>query len=472
MNRRRFLLSAAAAAAGGARGFGVDTMRGGAAAAQPVGAGSGTQAALEITGVDYFPVYYAWYSAPDRWSHNPDYQPELGRYQSAQPAVIARHMGWLEEGGGAGFTINWHGAEGFVHETVAAVFIPQIANFRGQEFCIHYDPYIRWGLPMPDFTSDQAARATWRSDARTIARDFMSHPQYARVGTRPLLFVYLSRAIEGLDNLEAFVDIARAEAAAAGHPGIYLVLGEVWWIPTDETPINIEIIKSVRAPRTRLGDAMYSYNLATEPVHERVWRGNIRTFLGEAVRVYKDYRNLMDARGAADKRLITTLMPRFDNTVLRADRGEPAGMNIGPWRGYGGVDYRRDVAAVFGKLSTSFEPVRDGRAITVVTSWNEWPERSALEPSGGAIDKDGLQGPRHAYLDSLRDAVATYPQPADPTFRAEGGLATSPAAALEDVDMVLDLSSLRADDTEKVTPRDVTGGRLHYRAELVAGALR
>jgi hypothetical protein len=348
--------------------------------------------------------------------------------------------------------------------------VPRLADFPGQEFCIHYDPYIRWGLPMPDFTADQAARALWRADARTITRNFMAHPQYARVGARPLLFVYLSRAIEGLDNLEAFIDIARAEAAAAGHPGIYLVLGEVWWIPTDETPVNIEIIKSVRAPRTRLGDAMFSYNLATEPVHGRIWRGNIRTFLGEAGRVYKDYRNLMDARGAADKQVITTLMPRFDNTVLRADQGGPPGMNIGPWRGYGGVDYRQDVNAVFRKLSTSFEPVRDGRTVVVVTSWNEWPERSALEPSAGAVDKDGLQTPRRDYLDALRDAVAAYPQPADPIFRAGGALGTRPAAALEDVDMALDLSALKAEDTEKVGLRDVTGGRARYRASLRAGS--
>jgi hypothetical protein len=215
---------------------------------------------------------------------------------------------------------------------------------------------------------------------------------------------------------------------------------------------------------------MFSYNLATEPVHGRIWRGNIRTFLGEAGRVYKDYRNLMDARGAADKQVITTLMPRFDNTVLRADQGGPPGMNIGPWRGYGGVDYRQDVNAVFRKLSTSFEPVRDGRTVVVVTSWNEWPERSALEPSAGAVDKDGLQTPRRDYLDALRDAVAAYPQPADPIFRAGGALGTRPAAALEDVDMALDLSALKAEDTEKVGLRDVTGGRARYRASLRAGS--
>ncbi|HEX9699778.1 MAG TPA: glycoside hydrolase family 99-like domain-containing protein [Acidobacteriota bacterium] len=490
MNRRRLLLAALAAAAsdpafvaGSASATGSDPAS--AAADGPVSTGEGIRAAapdalpqapVGVTGIDYFPVYYTWYSEPRRWNANPDYLPALGAYRSDQRSTIAQHLGWLDANGGAGFTVNWHGPEGFVHQTLQDHFIPEIGGFPGQEFCIHCDPFIRWGLPMPDFTRDQTAAVLWRGDARHIARSFMSHPQYARVNGRPLLFIYLARAIEGLDSLEAFVEIVRDEVAEAGHPGVYLVLGEAWWIPANETPVNLEIIRSTRAPRTRVGDAVYSYNLATEPEHERIWRGNIRTFLGEAGRVYKDYRNLMDARGAADRQVITTLMPRFDNTLLRRLEGGPPGMNIGPWRGHAGLDFERDVAVVLDKLSTSFEPVRGDRTLMVVTSWNEWPERSALEPSFAGTDKDGLPAPRDAYLTALGGAVAAFPPPNDPGLRPGGlstsrrrGLADRADALLQEVDVALDMSGLTSEQTENVTLRHVTGGRVAYRAQLAAG---
>lgn len=399
--------------------------------------------------------------------------------------MIARHLDWLQANGGAGFAINWHGPAGFVNDTLQQHFLPAISGFPGLEFCIHYDPYIRWGLPMPDFTRDAAAVATWRADARYMARSIMPHPRYAHVDGRPLLFVYLTRAIEGLSNLESFVDIARDEAARAGHDGVYLVLGEIWWIPTDESPVNIEIIRSIRAPRTRVGDAVYSYNLATEPERERVWEGNIRTFLGEAVRVYEDYRNLMNERGAGSRQIITTLMPRFDNTVLRMLQGGPPGMNIGPWRGYGGVDFEEDVAVILEKLSTSFERVRGSSTIALVTSWNEWPERSALEPSRAGIDKDGLPTPRDAYLAGLGNAVAAFPPPRDPALRRDSpsaphtGRRSDPqprhtleeraVSALQAVEAALQASSLTARQTEHVNVWQVSGGRVAYRSELRAG---
>jgi hypothetical protein len=492
MNRRRLLLAALAAAAGNpASVVGSDTAAATGsdpamtAAGTPLSTGEGIRAAAAdaspqtpagVTGIDYFPVYYTWYSAPRRWNANPDYLPALGRYRSDERSTIAQHLGWLEANGGAGFTVNWHGPEGFVHQTLQDHFIPEIGSFPGLEFCTHYDPFIRWGLPMPDFSRDQAAAALWRGDARHIARSFMSHPQYARVNGRPLLFVYLARAIEDLANLEAFVEIVRDEVAGAGHPGVYLVLGEAWWIPANETPVNLEIIRSTRALRARVGDAVYSYNLATEPVHDQIWRGNIRTFLGEAGRVYKDYRNLMDARGAAGRQVITTLMPRFDNTVLSQLEGTPPGMNIGPWRGHAGFDFERDVAAVLDKLRTSFEPVRGNRTLMVVTSWNEWPERSALEPSSAGTDKHGIPAPEDAYLTAIGRAVAAFPPPNDPELRS-GGLSTSRRRDLADradellreVDVALAMSGLTSAHTEKVTLRDVTGGRRAYRSQLAAG---
>ena len=466
MNRRRFLRSALAGTV--AYGATLESL----AATGSSGQG---QTPMGVTGIDYFPVYYAWYSKPERWLTNPDYSPALGKYRSDQTSVIARHFDWLQANGGAGFTINWHGAEGFINDTVEQRVIPEISNHPGQEFCIHYDPFIRWGLPMPDFTTDAAARQTWRDDARHIARSFMPHPQYARVGAKPLLFVYLTRAIEGLSNLQAFVEIARQEAAAAGHSGIYLVLGEAWWIPTNEHPINIEIIRSRRAPRTRVGDAVFSYNLATEPVHELIWKGNIRTYLGEAQRVYKDYRNLMDERGAADKAVITTLMPRFDNTVLRVLEGGDPGMNIGPWQGYSGHDFEEDVSVVLDKLTPSFEPLRGTRTIMVVTSWNEWPERSALEPSTAGIDKDGIAAPLDDYLVGLGRAVAAFPRPNAPILRPGSWFAPAERfdegaeELLEAIDVGVDMAGLTAAQTERVTQADVSGARVPFRALLAAG---
>lgn len=455
-------------------------------------AGAVLQAPAGITGVDYFPVYYPWYVGPQNWLVNGDYHAALGRYSSQQRDIIAQHLSWLEGNGGAGFTLNWHGAAGFTHRTVEQHFIPELGNFPGQEFCIHYDPYIRWGLPMPDFSRDAAAAATWRADARHMARAFMPHPQHARIDGLPIVFVYVARAIEGLANIEAFVDIMRDEAAAAGHPGVYVVLGEVWWIPTNETPENLEIIRSTRAPRTRLCDAVYSYNLATEPVHDRIWRGNVRTFMGEAGRVYKDYRNLMNQRGAADRQVITTLMPHFDNTLLRAFEGGPPGMNMGPWRGFAGIDYADDLTVMFHRLATSFEPVRGSRTLMVVTSWNEWPERSAMEPSAFGIDKDGLPTPGDAYLTALGQAVATFGQPRDPVVRPgvagrqragapetgrddpgepPGGAGEAGGTdPLEAIETALDLSGLTAARTEHVTERDITGGRARFRRLMAEAA--
>lgn len=59
---------------------------------------SGTSLAPSVGAATSFPVrgmfYYGWY--PGNWSTGSKYQPSLGQYSSADPAVIRQHIAWMQ----------------------------------------------------------------------------------------------------------------------------------------------------------------------------------------------------------------------------------------------------------------------------------------------------------------------------------------------------------------------------------------
>lgn len=290
--------------------------------------------------------YYPWYG-PDRWAHQPATDtPALGRYRSADPAVVARHAGWARAADLDFLVLSCLDPAGPEAKTLREVTVPGLAA-AGLRFALHYETPVALGL-RPELPIDLAARLPDGTPAGdrmvahfdTLADLYFGHPNYLRHDGRAVVMLYLVR---NWVNAGPYLRAVRDRMAARGID-LYLVADAMYWETPGELdwPLLEEYFRAVTA-----------YNLYHRP-----------DFLAGVRRQYAGADRAARARGL---RMIPHVLPGYDDTRLRG----PDRVTL-PRRG--GAFYRD-----FWRLAAEF--VGPDQPFLVVTSFNEWHEGTELEPS-------------------------------------------------------------------------------------------
>lgn len=290
--------------------------------------------------------YYPWYDA-ERWAGQPATDtPKLGRYRSADRAVVAEHVRGAREADLDFFMVSCLSPGGREAKNLREAVLPEVeaAGFR---FALHYETPIALGLP-PDKPIDLAAKLPDGTVAGVrlvehfdhLARTYLGHPCYLRHGGRAVVMVYLVR---NMVNAGPYLRAARA--LLAGH-GIapYLVADVMYWERPGELdwPFLTENFEAVTA-----------YNMYHRP-----------DFLpGVAVQ----YRAADRAARARGMRMIPHVMPGYDDTRLRGGGRVTLDRR-------GGEFYRE-----YWGIASAF--VGPDQPFLLVTTFNEWHEGTELEPS-------------------------------------------------------------------------------------------
>ncbi|MBX9582291.1 MAG: glycoside hydrolase family 99-like domain-containing protein [Gemmataceae bacterium] len=290
--------------------------------------------------------YYPWY-APDRWANQPATDtPALGRYRSADPAVVARHVRWARAADLDFFVLSCLDPAGPEAKTLREVTVPGLAA-AGFRFALHYETPIALGL-RPELPIDFAARlpdGTVAGDRFVqhfdyLANTYFTHPCYLRHDGRAVVMLYLVRNWE---NAGPYLRAVRDRLAGRGID-LYLIADAMYWERPGELdwPFLEEHFRAVTA-----------YNMYHRP-----------DFLAGVRRQYDAADRAARARGL---RMIPHVLPGYDDTRLRGtDRATL------PRRG--GVFYRE-----FWRLGAEF--VGPDQPFLIVTTFNEWHEGTELEPS-------------------------------------------------------------------------------------------
>jgi len=302
--------------------------------------------------------YYAWFDQ-NTWTSGQSVDLPAVRYNSADPATIERQV---TQAAGAGIDVlvqSWYGPQVENNQTET--------NFRAllataQAHGLHAAVSFETGGPF--FANAEAVTGA----LTTLLNTHVPQPGYFRYQDKPVIFFWRQQrfSVEQWQAIRAQVD--------PNHTTLWIAEG------TDLSYLAVFD-----------GHHLYSIAWAASPAAELAkW--------GDRVRAY-------ETKNGVDRLWIATAMPGYDDTKLpRADAFSVPRRN---------GDYYR--AAWQGAVASRPDMI-------IITSFNEWPEGTQIEPSAGYGNQ---------YLDITRELVTglkgASPAAAIPAAEAQPA-AVSPAA--------------------------------------------
>jgi hypothetical protein len=311
-----------------------------------------------------FAYYYPWYRGvgDDKWKYNQEFAPLLGHYESSDPTIVRKHVEWAVEYGIDAFIVEWFGQ----HPLSGGVDIDQnlrllrdvLADYPQVKFAIFYDQLIRFGSKKNLSFFDQGRRNIFREDMRYAARTYFGHPNYLHIDGRPVVTIYITRSAK--HNYDSLLEEVRSDAENEGFPATYLIGDEVWW--------------SKHNSHVRTLDAVTAYNLHSSKKLREVKVG-AREFARHMVQLYVKDQHRTNSMGV-------DLFPGIGH-AFNDFRGN---LPLIPTRPEGQFPhYKGDMVEIMKSMqdvwrdNTYFH--RTGDAVLFINSFNEWPERSVLEPT-------------------------------------------------------------------------------------------
>lgn len=284
--------------------------------------------------------YYPWYGNPaakegsGRWSHwegidletrtikSSTHFPELGPYDSHDPAVIRQHCRWAVESGVTGFIASWWGHGSF--EDRAMPRLLDLAAEHSLAVSAYYET-----VPGNPKTAERAA-----SDITRLLEKYGKHPAWLKVAGRPVLFIY-GRAIGEL-GVAAWGEV-RKRVDESSSDGVVLQ-GDQF------SPQAAEVF-----------DGLHTYITA----------GQLRGKSLDEVRAWCQDTFPRWVKLTRDTGRISTLtvIPGYDDTKIRSP-----GLRVDRFEGQSYV--------IQWEAALAAQP-----DWVLITSWNEWHEGSEIEPS-------------------------------------------------------------------------------------------
>lgn len=348
-------------------------------------------------------TYYPWYTpnAFDylecergtlRYELDPPQPPMLGKYDSRQQDVVTQHIAWSSAAGVNVWAMEWVRPDDFLDLTLRNSILPN-PHIGDIQFAIVYDYAIRFN---GDFDLTPTKVATILSDFEYLARTYFAHPSYLRVDqNRPVVFIYVTRALNPLASVQQLASDLRAAMADAGW-NVYLI-GDEYWVPVPPNAARIAIWDGIFGYDVYAGYGGYSDNNGYLTLH----RARYGEYQATAQQLGVDF--------------VASLMPGFnDRAVRRLCANNPA------------LARRTSAAAEEGSLFRSFlrdialpQALNSRLKMLHITSFNEWHEDTQIEPvivapptttgtSTGTQYTQGLlyEGYGTSYLDIIRSEIA------------------------------------------------------------------
>ncbi len=331
-----------------------------------------------------YAYYYPWHSGADdnKWEVCREYSPYLGLYDSSDEAVVRQHVEWALEFGIDGFLVEWFG-EG----TEFASFVngctgllrSVLEDYPDLEFAIFFDQALRFYRR--DFSGSHTRQA-FVDEFLRIAADNFGHPNYMHVDGRPVVAIYLTRGTRG--NYASLLVETRDRVDSAGFGRPYLVGDQVWWFLNTD---NFEAL-----------DAVTAYNLHNNR-QLRTLGGGVRQWAAHTAAFFA---SVLPQAAAVGTDVFPCIGHAYNDFALLGNLPFiPTVVEGAP------PAYRQDTVECMKAQRAVWRDCprfrRTGTAYLFVTSFNEWPERSMLEPSAEIETFN--------YMPDFRDGTHLYLQP-------------------------------------------------------------
>ena len=345
--------------------------------------------------------YYPWYGGNDfhggkylREFLEPAQLPMLGEYNDTEARVIEKHFEWSEYAGINLWVSSWWGPNDRTDKTLRNRVMMN-PNIKDLKIALFYESTSL----MTDRSVDGDGRWQDLSEVANhiqhMATYYWNHPNYYKIDGRPVLFIYLTRAMEGRGVLEEAINIMREQATLAGFD-IYIVGDHVFGNPPS-TPGQMGVL-----------DAVTNYD-----VYGSSGGRNVLYATQQGVDTY--YANMAGWKSLADQvgvKFIPAASPGYNDTGVRKEAlHQPLSRKLSENYEFGSL-FKANIEGA----QQLTDP--DIRNLFMINSWNEWHEDTQIEPvaSAPATDTDisgtgvytwGLEyeGYGMRYLDILKEAV-------------------------------------------------------------------
>lgn len=200
--------------------------------------------------------YYPWYHKGDWTRHDYAGTPVLGEYGTDDPKIAERHITWAADGGIDAFVVSWWGPDHLCAKHTATGLL-RAKNLKRIRFCMIYESLGRLDRAdgkedaKCDF-ADARVRKQFVDDLKHLRKTYFDHPQYLKVGDKPVVVLYVTRTFRGFDR-------ATLEAAekAAGVDVFAIADEPFFWDQADPTTARHGVDKDGRS----VFDAYTPYNL-------------------------------------------------------------------------------------------------------------------------------------------------------------------------------------------------------------------
>jgi len=342
-----------------------------------------------LVGAYYYPWYYAghWASHDYVGRHLPEpLEPQFGEYVSDDPKVIANHLELAATHGIDFFILSWSLKESFADLTLRKYVLPAMT-----QTSVKHAVYLEMVAYEGRDVDDPAFRARLLEDLRFLGTEFLSHPSALHVNGRPVLFFYASRILTG--DIPKWMQEVRAMYASLGlNP--FIVADEAFWYEPDVT-------------RVKAYDAITAYNVYDWPRSgDRGWAAT-SGFLPGAESLFTTWQAATKAAGTA---FVPNAMPGYN------DRGVRLGEDhyVIPRR----LSADAPMTSLFERSVDLAKRFADpDLRMIAITTFNEWHEWTAIEPTRKAPERPRLPDPEAytqgfphedfgtAYLEVVRDRL-------------------------------------------------------------------
>ena len=330
--------------------------------------------------------YYSWYGGSENphWPDGVAHRPWLGYYASGSPDVVRQQIDLATRYGVDVFAVGWTGIDTPAEKNFRSGFL-KAPNLNRIQFCMVYDTLNRLrgerSQPLYFDFNEPSVRQTFVSDMLHLARNYFSHPSYFKVNGRPVVKIYLTRRFFG--EFPSALEEVRRELRTKGWDP-YFVGDSIFYGRND-----LFVVSQF--------DAATAYNINNDELR----RNGITTTgkLADSIRPYYwsflyQLRGVQAANRGVPVDLQPGVIPQFD---ARNARSTPVALL---------AQNQDEVKQMFHVAREILDQKQTGLPIVWITSWNEWHEGTAIEPTveGGAKYPGGNYG--YDFLEALAEVFA------------------------------------------------------------------
>jgi hypothetical protein len=295
--------------------------------------------------------YYPWYSGANwnqsdflRGRNRMDIPPLIGTYDNVIDKVsVKQHVEWSTNFGIDTWITSWWGPASYQSNAILKNVMPNLVG-TNLTFCLFYETS---GFFSGRWTFGDAENQLFYDHVKYMNDNFFSHPNYWKVGGRPVVVVYLSRMMAG--NYAAALARVRADFK------VFLIGDDFHMGPPD-------------ADRHKNWDAITTYNIHGVRLYDGYPQA---TGYVEAAR--KTFQNHKKAIAVNGTRFMSNAIPGYNDRAVRLEADNypiPRRVHADSAEG-----------STFGQLLDVAVQEGDSLLGSAICSWNEWWEDSQIEPT-------------------------------------------------------------------------------------------